>query len=146
MKDKTIDYTLRATWQAVSRMYNEEASKYDATMAVAFTLLSIDKNGTSSTLLGPSMGMEASSLTRTLKRMEDKGLIQKEKNPNDGRGVIIKLTELGVEKRNLSKEKVKQFNDTIKKNLTEQEIDTFLHVSNVINQLILDKDIFNNKK
>jgi hypothetical protein len=28
MKDKTIDYILRATWQAVSRMYNEEASKY----------------------------------------------------------------------------------------------------------------------
>jgi hypothetical protein len=27
MKDKTIDYILRATWQAVSRMYNE-ASKY----------------------------------------------------------------------------------------------------------------------
>jgi hypothetical protein len=26
MKDKTIDYILRATWQAVSRMYNEEAS------------------------------------------------------------------------------------------------------------------------
>ena len=33
MKDKTIDYVLRATWQAVSRMYNEEAAKYDATMA-----------------------------------------------------------------------------------------------------------------
>jgi hypothetical protein len=33
MKDKTIDYILRATWQAVARMYNEEASKYDASMA-----------------------------------------------------------------------------------------------------------------
>jgi hypothetical protein len=30
---KTIDYILRATWQVVSRMYNEEASKYGATMA-----------------------------------------------------------------------------------------------------------------
>jgi hypothetical protein len=35
MKDKTIDYILRATWQAVSRMYNE-ASKYGATMATGF--------------------------------------------------------------------------------------------------------------
>ena len=43
MKDKTIDYVLRATWQAVSRMYNEEAAKYDATMATGFALLSIDK-------------------------------------------------------------------------------------------------------
>ena len=95
MKDKTIDYILRATWQAVSRMYNEEASKYGATMATGFVLLSIDKEkGTPSTTLGPKMGMEASSLTRTLKSMEDKGLIIRKKNPLDGRGVIIYLTDL----------------------------------------------------
>jgi hypothetical protein len=34
MKEKTIDYILRATWQAVARMYNEEANKYGASMAV----------------------------------------------------------------------------------------------------------------
>ena len=69
MKEKTIDYILRATWQAVSRMYNEEASKYDATMSTGFALLSIDREGgTPSTALGPKMGMEASSLTRTLKK------------------------------------------------------------------------------
>ncbi|MFN4199562.1 MAG: MarR family transcriptional regulator, partial [Flavobacterium sp.] len=50
MKDKTIDYALRATWQAVARMYNEEATKYGASMAVGFALLSIDKEeGTPST-------------------------------------------------------------------------------------------------
>lgn len=146
MKEKTIDYTLRATWQAVSRMYNEEASKYNTTMSVAFALLSIDKNGTPSTLLGPSMGMEATSLTRTLKRMEEKQLITKEKNPKDGRGVIIKLTPLGLEKRNLSKEKVLKFNDTLKKHLSEEEINNFIHVTEVINQLIIDKNIFDNKK
>ena len=42
MKDKTIDYVLRTTWLAVQKMYNEEASKFGATMATAFTLLSID--------------------------------------------------------------------------------------------------------
>ena len=76
MKDKTIDYILRATWQAVARMYNDEASNYGATMATGFTLLSIDKEGgTPSTALAPKMGMEATSLTRTLKSMEEKGLI-----------------------------------------------------------------------
>jgi hypothetical protein len=53
MKDKTIDY-IPATWQAVARMYNEEASKYDASMATGLVLLSIDKEGgTPSTALGP---------------------------------------------------------------------------------------------
>ena len=68
MQDKTIDYVLRYTWQTVAKMYNEEAAKYGATMATGFALLSIDKDkGIPSTALGPRMGMEATSLTRTLK-------------------------------------------------------------------------------
>ncbi len=62
MKDITIDYALRTTWQAVTRMYNEEASKFESTMATGFALLSIDpEEGTPSTSLGPRMGMEATS-------------------------------------------------------------------------------------
>lgn len=142
MKNKTIDYVLRATWQAVARMYNEEAAKYDASMALAFALLSIDRAGTPSTLLGPNMGMEATSLTRTLKKMEEKGLITREKNPNDGRGVIIKLTPLGLEKRELSKAGVLKFDQTIRQHLSEEKINHFLEVTEVINQLIADKEVF----
>ena len=145
MKNKTIDYTLRATWQAVARMYNEEAAKYDASMALAFGLLSIDREGTPSTLLGPNMGMEATSLTRTLKKLEENGLITKEKNPNDGRGVIIKLTPLGIEKRELSKIKVKKFNEKIQSHISKEKIEHFFEVTEVINQLINDKVIFSNK-
>lgn len=146
MQDKTIDYILRYTWQAVARMYNEEATKYGATMATGFALLSIDKEkGTPSTTLGPKMGMEATSLTRTLKSMEDKGLIIRKKNPADGRGVLIYLTELGKEKRELSKNTVLLFNDTVKANLSEGQLKNFFEVSEIINQLINDKKIFRDK-
>ncbi|AOZ98192.1 MarR family winged helix-turn-helix transcriptional regulator [Flavobacterium commune] len=144
MKNKTIDYILRATWQTVSRMYNEEAAKYGATMATGFALLSIDKEkGTPSTALGPKMGMEATSLTRTLKSMEEKGLIIKKKNPNDGRGVLIYLTDYGKEKRALSKSTVIQFNDSIKKHISDEKWDNFIEVAETINKLIQDKEIFN---
>ncbi len=144
MKDKTIDYILRATWQAVSRMYNEEASKYGATMATGFVLLSIDKEkGTPSTTLGPKMEMEASSLTRTLKSMEDKGLIIRKKNPLDGRGVLIYLTDLGKEKRDLSKSTVLKFNETIKQHVSPEKLNHFMEVSDTINELIQEKSIFN---
>lgn len=146
MQDKTIDYILRYTWQAVARMYNEEATKYGATMATGFALLSIDKEkGTPSTTLGPKMGMEATSLTRTLKSMEDKGLIYRKKNPADGRGVLIYLTDLGKEKRELSKNTVLLFNDTVKANLSENQLKNFFEVSEIINQLINDKKIFRDK-
>lgn len=144
MKDKTIDYILRATWQAISRMYNEEATKYGATMATGFTLLSIDKEkGTPSTALGPKMGMEPTSLTRILKSMEEKGLIIKKKNPNDGRGVLIHLTDYGKEKRALSKSTVIQFNESIKKHISDEKWENFIEVAETINKLIQDKEIFN---
>lgn len=144
MKDKTIDYILRATWQAVARMYNEEAGKYNGTMATGFALLSIDKeSGTPSTALGPRMGMEATSLTRTLKSMEEKGLIERKKNPEDGRGVLIYLTEFGKEKRELSKNTVLKFNEIIKQNVSEEKLNHFIEVAEIINELILNKNIFN---
>ena len=144
MKEKTIDYVLRATWQAVARMYNEEAAKYDATMATGFALLSLDKeDGTPSTTLGPKMGMEATSLTRTLKSMEERGLIIRKKNPNDGRGVLIYLTEFGKEKRELSRSSVLQFNEKVKQHVTEEQLRNFMEVAETINDLILDKKIFN---
>ncbi|SRR5690606_1107754 len=141
-KDKTIDYTLRETWQAVARMYNEEASKYDATMALGFALLSIDKEGTPSTALAPKMGMEATSLTRTLKSMEEKGLIVRKKNPSDGRGVIIHLTKLGQQKRELSKQTVLRFDEVIKQNISEEKLNTFKEVSETINTLISNRQIY----
>lgn len=143
MKDKTIDYILRATWQAVARMYNEEASNYGATMATGFTLLSIDKEkGTPSTTLGPKMGMEATSLTRTLKNMEEKGLIIRKKNPFDGRGVLIYLTDFGKEKRELSKQTVLKFNEAVKQNVSEEKLQNFIEVAEIINELIAEKKIF----
>lgn len=144
MKEKTIDYTLRATWQAVARMYNDEASNYGATMATGFTLLSIDKEGgTPSTTLGPKMGMEATSLTRTLKSMEEKGLIYRKPNPDDGRGVLIYLTEFGKEKRELSKNTVLKFNEVVKQNVSAEKLQNFMEVSDIINELISEKKIFN---
>lgn len=147
MKNKTIDYILRATWQAVSRMYNEEAAKYDATMATGFALLSIDREeGTPSTALGPRMGMEATSLTRTLKSMEEKGLIIRKKNPEDGRGVLIYLTEFGREKRELSRNTVLNFNETVRKHVSEEKLNNFIEVAEIINELIQNKNIFNQQE
>jgi DNA-binding MarR family transcriptional regulator len=147
MKDKTIDYVLRTTWLAVNKMYNEEASKFGTTMATGFTLLSIDpEKGTPSTSLGPKMGMEATSLSRTLKTMEEKGLIIRKPNPEDGRGVLIHLTEFGREKREYSKERVLIFNETIKSNLSETQLNNFYEVTEIINNMISNKKIYNQKE
>jgi len=147
MKERTIDYILRSTWIAVTKMYNEEANKKGSSMTTGFALLSIDPdNGTPSTALGPKMGVESTSLSRTLKTMETKGLITREKNPNDGRSVLIHLTDFGVEMRKFSKYVVLSFNEAIRDNISEEDLDTFIKVTDKINELISEKMIFINNK
>lgn len=143
MPDITIDYALRETWLAVAKMYNEEAKNYGSTMAMGFTLLSIDpKTGTPSTALGPKMGMEATSLSRILKSLEERGFIKRKPNPSDGRGVLIHLTPSGLEKRNLSKNAVLCFNEMVRENVSEEKMKAFFEVAETINKLILEKNIF----
>ena len=143
MKEKTIDYVLRTTWLAVQRMYNEEASDYGITMATGFTLLSVDPlNGTPSTALGPKMGMEATSLSRILKTLESMRLIERLPNPNDGRGVLIHLTDSGLKNREEVKQNVLKFNNVIKNEISEQKLEHFYEVSDCIMNLISNKKIF----
>ncbi len=143
IKEKTIDYVLRATWMAVSKMYNEEAGKAGSTMATGFALLSIDpENGTPSTSLGPKMGMEATSLSRILKSMEEKGLITRRRNPQDGRSVLICLTDFGREMRDYSRRVVLRFDEAVKEAVSEKEMETFTKVANTIMDLISEKKIY----
>lgn len=147
MKEKTIDYVLRAMWMSIQKMYNEEASKKDSTMATGFALISIDPNeGTPSTSLGPKMGMEATSLSRTLKTMETKGLIERRPNPNDGRGVLIHLTPFGREMRDFSKQVVFRFDQAVQETVSAEDLETFKNVANSIMDMIQSKQIFNKEK
>lgn len=144
MKEKTIDYVLRATWISIAKMYNEEAGKEGSTMATGFALLSIDpEKGTPSTSLGPKMGMEATSLSRTLKTMEEKGLIIRKKNPVDGRSVLIHLTPFGKEMRDYSKKVVLTFDEAVKKEIPEEDLQKFIDVAYKIMELISSKKIYN---
>ncbi|MDD3771191.1 MAG: MarR family transcriptional regulator [Weeksellaceae bacterium] len=146
-RDLTIDQYLRSTWLAIQKMYNEEASKFGSTMVFGFTLLSIDpKNGTPSTALGPKMGVESTSLSRTLKNLEERGLIVRKPNPEDGRSVLIVLTEDGLTMRNVSKEVVLRFYEAINENISQEELTTFFNVLQKINLIAVDRKIFQKKK
>ena len=139
----TIDALYRAAWQAIAKMYNEEASKHGTTMATGLALLSIDPvNGTPSTSIAPKMGMEATSLSRTLKTLENKGLIVREPNPDDGRSVLLKLTTTGLKKRDLSKSFVLEFNKQVAQNIDAKKLEAFREVSETIIELIQSKNIY----
>ena len=143
MPKRTIEQEIRYTWLLISKMYNEEAEKFGGSMTVGFALLSLNpKEPIPSTSLGPKMGMESTSLSRTLKFMEEVSSIERLRNPDDGRGILIKLTKRGIDYRNYAKDQVMKFNKTIIGDLGEEAINNFFHVINQINKLIKNKKIF----
>ena len=138
-----VEYSLRTSWQSIKKMYNEEAKKYGGTHSIGFALLSIHpKKGTSSTSIGPIMGLEANSLSRLLKTMEINKFIYRKPNPNDGRGIIILLTKEGLKKRDITKNKVIKFNRLIENNISKKDLTVFLKTTNKIKNLISENTIF----
>ena len=128
-KVESVDLMLKSAWLAVSKMYSDQASLYNSTAVQALTLLKIDpKEGTRSTNLGPKMAIEPTSLTRIIKLLEDNGYIYKEKTTTDKREVIIKLTEKGINSRNLSKEVVVNFNKKVLERIAPEKFEIFRKV------------------
>ena len=128
-KVESVDLMLKSAWLAVSKMYSDQASLYNSTAVQALTLLKIDpKEGTRSTNLGPKMAIEPTSLTRIIKLLEDNGYIYKEKTTADKREVIIKLTDKGINSRNLSKEVVQNFNKKIVERIEPEKFEIFKDV------------------
>lgn len=134
IKKPLIDHSLRATWQAVSKMYSEVARQYGITMALGLTLLNIDpKNGTASTALGPIMGMEPTSLSRLLNSLEELHLIERKPNPQDGRGVIVHITGDGLTKRDFIKEHVYTFNQAVSDKISQRDLLGYYNTIDAIN-------------
>lgn len=135
-KEETVDHNIKSAWHAIARMYNQQASKYQVTASIGFVLLNIhSEEGTPATKIAPLMGLEARSLTRMLKTMEEKKLIYRLPDPIDKRSVRIFLTDLGKRKKELSKASVLLFNNRVREIIPENKLKVFFEVINEINHL-----------
>ena len=141
--EETVDYNIKVAWHAISRMYNSQAARYDITTSIGFVLLNIDQElGTPATKIAPLLGLETRSLTRILRSMEEKGLIYKQADSQDKRSVRIFLTELGMEKKEVSRQTVRHFNQKVRGKISQNQLDTFFKVASQITGMIEGKTLF----
>jgi len=142
-KEETIDYNIKISWHAIYRMYNQHAMKHDITTTIGFVLLNIDpKDGSPATKIAPMLGLESRSLTRILKSMEERKLIYKQKDLEDGRSVRIHLTEEGFRKREVSRKSVLAFNEAVRARVSPGKLRTFIEVIGNVNELIEKNNLF----
>jgi MarR family transcriptional regulator, organic hydroperoxide resistance regulator len=144
-REETVDFHIRSAWHAIARMYNQQAGRYDASMAMGFVLLNIDtEDGVPATKIAPQMGLEARSLTRILKTLEENGIIQRKADPNDKRSVRIFLTKEGRKKKEKARETVLMFNNVVRQEISESKLQVFFEVIRQINRLAERTDIYPN--
>ena len=136
-KEETVDYHIKVVWHAISRMYNQGGAIKGITASSGFVLLNIDQEqGTPATKIAPLLGMEARSLTRMLKTMEESGLIYRERDKNDKRSVKIFLTPEGKSKRDFSRKAVIYFNENVRKAVSPEKLDAFFEVMEAVENII----------
>jgi DNA-binding MarR family transcriptional regulator len=142
-REETVDHNIKAAWHSIARMYNQQAMKYDATMSMGFVLLNINsEEGTPATKIAPLMGLEARSLTRLLKSMEEKKLIYREADKNDKRSVRIRLSKEGKEKKERARETVLRFNNAVREEISDDRLNIFFEVLQKINQIVERDNIY----
>lgn len=142
-REETVDYNIKAAWHAIARMYNQQALKYGGTMSIGFALLNIHtEEGTPATKIAPMMGLEARSLTRLLKSMEEKGLIYRETDKNDKRSVRIRLTKEGKKNKEKAKNTVLRFNEAVREEIDDERLNAFFDVLKKINQIIERNNVY----
>lgn len=142
-REETVDYQIKAAWHGIARMYNQQAIKYGGTMSIGFALLNIHtEEGTAATKIAPLMGLEARSLTRLLRSMEEKGLIYRETDKNDKRSVRVRLTKEGRKSKEKARETVLRFNEAVRNELPASKLNDFFEVLQGINRIIERNDVY----
>ena len=132
--EETVDYFLKIVWQSVANKYNQLASEYGLTQASGYMLINIHEDGIAVSQIASLLGVKSTSLSRTLRSMEELKLIYRKVDPMDKRSVKIFLTELGNAKRKIAKNVVKEFNEYLNAHLEAGERLQLILTLNKINK------------
>tara|TARA_B110000263_G_scaffold52490_1_gene43950 strand:- start:565 stop:987 length:423 start_codon:yes stop_codon:yes gene_type:complete len=87
------------------------SSKFDLTLSQALLLLYVPFDGITISDLSDKLGIDISTMTRNIQRIEKQGLIERRKNLNDKRSIKLNLSTRG-------KKIIHLLNDDISNNLS----------------------------
>ncbi|OQD51733.1 transcriptional regulator [Streptomyces phaeoluteigriseus] len=101
----------------------------------------LDRDGqTQSELLG-SVGLDHSTVSKSLRRMQDAGLLIREPAAHDRRVMVIHLTDKGRAMREPIEAMWRALEETAARNLSEQQAESFVHTAYAIAEAMNGSDL-----
>ena len=115
------------------------SSKYELTLSQSLILLSTPFDGITISELSDKLGIDISTMTRNIQRIEKKKLLQRNQNPNDKRSIKIELSKRGstlAESINL------EISNNIQKIINQYDLNTSNQIKNNLENLSWDMYLF----
>tara|TARA_B100000614_G_scaffold82994_1_gene74467 strand:+ start:15450 stop:15875 length:426 start_codon:yes stop_codon:yes gene_type:complete len=111
------------------------SSKFEITLSQTLVLISLPFDGITISDLSEKLGIDISTMTRNIQRMEKKQLIKKTPNPNDKRSIKIILTKRGTL---LNESLNKDISNSINKVISQYDLKTSNNIKNHLEHLSWD--------
>jgi DNA-binding MarR family transcriptional regulator len=86
---------LRQVVRELSTVAERQLAEFDVTAQQAALLIHAAEPGTAPNQIAARLGTDTAGMTRLLDRLESKGLLRRDRHPDDRRSIVIALTDQG---------------------------------------------------
>ena len=101
----------------------------------------LDRDGQTQSELLESVGLDHSTVSKSLRRMQDAGLLVREPAEHDRRVMVVHLTDKGRAMREPLAAMWRALEETSARNLSAQQAETFVRVAYAITDAINSRDV-----
>ena len=115
------------------------SSKYELTLSQSLILLSTPFDGITISELSDKLGIDISTMTRNIQRIEKKKLLQRNQNPDDKRSIKIELSKRGS---TLAESINFEISNNIQKIINQYDLNISNQIKNNLENLSWDMNLF----
>lgn len=107
----------------LQNLFRSRISSDGLTLPQLLLISCIPDNGIDMTSLSNRLGVDNSTLTRVVDNLHKKGWVEREKNINDKRITLLKLTTIGAEHQESIEEEIDRFGENIYHSISIEDRD-----------------------
>ena len=121
-----IGRAMASTAKAVTRAFEQELAAAGGSQPAWLILLALkQQQWRTQQEIAATVGIEGATLTHHLDRLEKAGLIDRKRDPDNRRAVLVEMTDAGEEMFLQLAQAAMSFDKRLRKGLTEDEVDAF---------------------